>query len=42
LIGLTKNPLNDIGVFKDVANITHVWKGGKLFKSPSIRYSFAP
>ena len=36
LIALAKNPLDDIEVFKDVKNITHVWKGGKLSKGPGI------
>lgn len=37
LMALTKNPLdgNTRNLFKDSANITHVWKGGNLFKSPS-------
>ncbi|KAL7915865.1 hypothetical protein GGI35DRAFT_9491 [Trichoderma velutinum] len=33
IIAVVKNPLNDIGVLTDTSNITHVWKGGKLFKS---------
>jgi len=32
LIGLQKNPIDDIGIFRDVKNVTHVWKGGKQFK----------
>ena len=36
LIGLTKNPIDDIGLLRDVKNITHVWKGGKQFKDTSI------
>jgi imidazolonepropionase-like amidohydrolase len=36
LIGLAKNPVDDIGCFRDVKNITHVWKGGKLFKDTAI------
>jgi imidazolonepropionase-like amidohydrolase len=32
LIGLRKNPIKDIGIFRDLKNITHVWKGGKQFK----------
>ena len=36
LIGLEKNPIDDIGLFRDVKNITHVWKGGKLFKDTSV------
>lgn len=34
LIALTENPLDDMAVFKHPKNITHVWKAGKLFKSP--------
>ncbi|RFU35066.1 hypothetical protein B7463_g1290, partial [Scytalidium lignicola] len=34
IIALSKNPLDDIDVLSDVDNVTHVWKGGKLFKSP--------
>ena len=36
LIGLEKNPIGDMGLFRDVRNITHVWKGGKLFKDTSM------
>jgi imidazolonepropionase-like amidohydrolase len=35
LIALAKNPLDDMGIFKSPDNISHVWKGGKLFKTPS-------
>ncbi|KAK4940388.1 hypothetical protein LTR10_019494 [Elasticomyces elasticus] len=35
LIALPEDPLDDkMDLFKDPANITHVWKSGKLFKSP--------
>lgn len=34
LIALNENPLDDMDLFKDPENVTHVWKGGKLFKSP--------
>lgn len=33
VIVVSKNPLDDVEVLTDPANITHVWKGGKLFKS---------
>lgn len=33
IIAVTKSPLDDIEVLLDTANVTHVWKGGKLFKS---------
>jgi imidazolonepropionase-like amidohydrolase len=36
LIALTSNPLDDIDVFADPRNVTHVWKGGVLFKSPHL------
>ncbi|KAM0254989.1 hypothetical protein ACHAQJ_006217 [Trichoderma viride] len=32
IIAVAKNPLDDIRVLADPNNITHVWKGGKLFK----------
>lgn len=34
LVALDKNPLDDISVLAKVKHVTHVWKGGKLFKSP--------
>ncbi|KAK1778619.1 hypothetical protein QBC45DRAFT_413771 [Copromyces sp. CBS 386.78] len=34
LIAISSNPLEDIEVLTDPDNITHVWKGGVLFKSP--------
>ncbi|KAK3398167.1 hypothetical protein B0T20DRAFT_201201 [Sordaria brevicollis] len=34
LIAISSNPLEDIEVLMDPDNITHVWKGGVLFKSP--------
>ncbi|OLN95553.1 hypothetical protein CCHL11_04940 [Colletotrichum chlorophyti] len=34
LIAVAKNPLDDIRVLTNKENITHVWKGGRLFKSP--------
>ncbi|KAL7789474.1 hypothetical protein V8C37DRAFT_386006 [Trichoderma ceciliae] len=33
IIAVARNPLEDIRVLTDPINITHVWKGGKLFKS---------
>jgi imidazolonepropionase-like amidohydrolase len=33
-ITLAENPLEDIKVLEDPKKVTHVWKGGKLFKSP--------
>lgn len=33
-IALSKNPVEDIEVLADRRNITHVWKGRKLRKSP--------
>lgn len=34
LIALSGNPLDDIDILSEPKNVTHVWKGGKLFKSP--------
>ena len=34
LIALEGNPLEDIELLANGGNITHVWKGGRLFKSP--------
>lgn len=36
LIAISKNPLEDIGVLVRPDNITHVWKGGVLYKSPRV------
>ena len=33
-IALSSSPLDDIRILSNPKNITHVWKGGKLFKSP--------
>ncbi|KAJ9503123.1 hypothetical protein H2202_001277 [Exophiala xenobiotica] len=34
LIALRANPLDDLDILKDPANVTHVWKAGRCFKSP--------
>ena len=34
IIAMSHSPLEDIKLLSDETNITHVWKGGKLFKSP--------
>ncbi|KAK0637341.1 hypothetical protein B0T17DRAFT_480547 [Bombardia bombarda] len=34
IIAVSKNPLDDIRVLIKTSNITHVWKAGKLYKSP--------
>ena len=34
LIGISENPLKDIEILADPKNVTHVWRGGTLFKSP--------
>jgi imidazolonepropionase-like amidohydrolase len=34
LIALRRNPLDDISVLGDGQNISHVWKGGDLYKQP--------
>jgi imidazolonepropionase-like amidohydrolase len=36
LVALTANPLDDIALLADPANVTHVWKAGTLVKSPSV------
>lgn len=33
LIAVSADPLDDISILSEVENITHVWKGGELFKS---------
>jgi imidazolonepropionase-like amidohydrolase len=33
IIAVAANPLDDVRVLTNTNNITHVWKGGKLFKS---------
>ena len=35
IIAIKANPLDDIAVLSNSTNITHVWKGGKLFKQTS-------
>ncbi|KAK0119425.1 hypothetical protein ONS95_010877 [Cadophora gregata] len=35
VIAIAGNPLDDIKLFADAKNITHVWKAGKKFKSPA-------
>jgi imidazolonepropionase-like amidohydrolase len=37
LIAVAQSPLEDITVLERKDNITHVWKGGMLYKSPEIR-----
>jgi imidazolonepropionase-like amidohydrolase len=34
-IALSHNPLDDINVLAQPEKVTHVWKGGKLYKAPS-------
>ena len=34
IIAIKSNPLEDIALLTDPENVTHVWKGGKLFKKP--------
>lgn len=34
LIGLSESSLHNIDVLADPENVTHVWKGGRLLKSP--------
>ncbi|KAK8090902.1 amidohydrolase [Apiospora phragmitis] len=35
LIGVAGNPLDDLAFLTDPNNVTHVWKGGKPYKSPA-------
>ncbi|KAK2592309.1 hypothetical protein QQS21_009999 [Conoideocrella luteorostrata] len=35
IIAIKANPLDDISILTDPDNITHVWKGGELFKGSS-------
>ncbi|KAG4420103.1 hypothetical protein IFR04_006762 [Cadophora malorum] len=35
IIAVSGNPLDDIKILAESKNVTHVWKGGKIFKSPS-------
>ena len=39
-IAVSESPLEDISVLADPQNVTHVWKGGKLFKAPRMPISF--
>ncbi len=32
VIAFDVNPIDDIGVWGDLARVTHVWKGGEVFK----------
>ena len=34
ILALLLNPLDDIDVLANAENITHMWKGGELFKLP--------
>ena len=40
VIALCCNPLDDIKVFQDPKNITHVWKAGKISKGPGASIAF--
>jgi imidazolonepropionase-like amidohydrolase len=37
LIALNEDPLKNMDLFKEPRNITHVWKGGRLFKNPDTK-----
>jgi imidazolonepropionase-like amidohydrolase len=37
LIALSEDPLENMELFQDAKNVTHVWKGGRLFKSPDLQ-----
>ena len=38
VIALSKNPLDEIEVLSKAENVTHVWKGGRIFKRPGMRF----
>ncbi|KAI9663226.1 MAG: hypothetical protein M1821_008274 [Bathelium mastoideum] len=37
LIALSESPLDNIEVISNTENVTHVWKGGRIFKAPGMR-----
>ncbi|EXJ57227.1 hypothetical protein A1O7_07574 [Cladophialophora yegresii CBS 114405] len=37
MIALKEDPLQNMDLFEKPENITHVWKGGRLFKSPRMK-----
>lgn len=39
-IAISENPLEDIAALANPEKVTHVWKGGKLFKSPGKPLSY--
>jgi len=39
-IALSRDPLRDIDAVGDVSAVTHVWKGGKLYKAPGHPITF--
>jgi imidazolonepropionase-like amidohydrolase len=39
-IALSRNPLEDIEVFSESKNITHVWRAGKVYKEPGKAVGF--
>ena len=39
-IAVSKNPLEKIEILADPQSITHVWKGGRLFKAPGKPITF--
>jgi len=36
IIAISKSPLEDIGILTHPDNVTHVWKGGVLYKKPRV------
>lgn len=34
IIAISKSPLENIGILTNLDNVTHVWKGGVLYKKP--------
>ena len=41
LIALESSPLEDIKILGKVECVTHVWKGGKIFKAPGLKCGMA-
>lgn len=37
LIAVKRNPLGDTGVWAKAEDVSHVWRAGKLYKSPEMK-----
>jgi len=40
IVALAASPLDDVGVLARPDAITHVWKAGQLYKSPTMQHAF--